>query len=134
MQKTILLLGLLIAPTAVMAQSEVCSSSYTIATVTVSSFAATNVDSTQMFERKFVQVQNVSTDTVRCAGANVTTSTGLLLAASGGSWSLNLGDTSYSIAKTTYTPYYVNTAAPMKLYCIGNGTNISSKVAVVQCK
>lgn len=119
---------------AAMAQSEVCTSSYTIATVTVASHTATNVDSVQMSERKFVQVQNVSTDTVRCAGADISTSTGLLLAASGGSWSLNLADSGYSVVKTTYTPYYVNTVAPMKLYCIGAGANITSKVVVVQCK
>lgn len=117
-----------------MAQSEICDSAYTVATVTVSSFAATAVDATQLSERKFVQVQNVSTDTVRCADSAVTTSTGLLLAASGGSWSLNLSDSGYSVVKSTYAPYYVNTVAPMKIYCIGNGTNISSKVVVVQCK
>ena len=68
------------------------------------------------------------------AGAGVSASTGLMLAASGGSWSINLADAGYEVSKTTYTPYYVNSSAPMRLYCIGTGTNITSKVALVQCK
>ena len=137
--KTILLLGLLLAPCAVMAQSEVCNSTFTVQTVTVSSFSATLVDSASivMPERTWIEVQNVSTDTVRC-GANsaLTTTTGRLLAASGGAWALGIGSGDYSVTLSTFSPYVSarTFTQRLKVYCIGNGTNISSKVVLTQCK
>ena len=60
--KTAILLLMLLAPGAVMAQSEVCDSSFTVNTVTISSFSSTLVDSAALTlpDRKWVEVQNVS--------------------------------------------------------------------------
>ena len=137
--KTILLLGLLLAPCAAMAQSEVCSSSFTVNTVTISSFSATLVDSASlaMPERKWVEVQNVSTDTVRCAHAAsfATTSTGRMLAASGGAWEMDAGSGNYVETRNTTSPYVtMSFVQSIKLYCITTATNITGKVVLSQCK
>lgn len=137
--KTIILLLMLLAPGAVMAQSEVCDSSFTVNTVTISSFSATLVDSASivMAERKWVEIQNVSTDTVRCAhdAAFATTTTGRLLAASGGAWERSMGSGNYTVTMSTYSPFGSRSwSQGMKTYCITTGTNITGKVALSQCK
>ena len=135
--KKLILLALIIFPSAVMAQVEVCNSSFTVNTVSVSSYSATLVDSSaiKMMERKWIEVQNISTDVVHCMqSSGVTTSTGRLIAASGGAWSLNLSDRGYSVSFSTYTPFATTTDYAMGIYCIGSGANIPSSVALSQCK
>ncbi len=94
--RTILFLLLCLAPGAVMAQSEVCNSSWTVSVVTAGN--------------------------------------GRLLTASGGSWSMNLKDVGSLVVISTAAPYYLNTNTTLSLYCIGSGTNITSKVVLTQCK
>ena len=135
--KTILFISLLFSPILASAQAEVCNSSWTVNTVTVSSSAATLVDSAGivMQGRKWLEVQDISTDTVHCMQSSaVTTSTGRLLAASGGAWELNLSERGSSVVLSTYTPFAVTTDYAMGIYCIGSGANITSKVALTQCK
>ena len=137
--KIALLLAVLLAPGAVMAQSEVCNSSWTVHTVTIASHTATLVDSASLVlpERKWVEVQNVSTDTVRCAhiAANATTSTGRMLTANGGAWDLNFGSGSYVETRNTTAPYVSLTFTQnLRLYCITTATNITGKVALSQCR
>ena len=121
-----------------MAQSEVCASSLTVITVSVSSFSATQIDSTtrRMPDRKWVEIQNISTDVVHCMQSSfVTTSTGRLLTASGGSWSLNIKDGFYTVTTSTFSPHIsARTLVPLSLYCIGSGSLIPSSVALSQCK
>lgn len=133
--KTILLLGLLLAPVAAMAQSEVCASSATMNVVSVASHTSTNVDSSaiKMGGRKYAEVINASTVTVTCGfSSGLTLGEGKLLSASGGSWSLNLADTGYTIV--TSTDARTETRYSMGFWCRGAGENIVSKVALVQCK
>lgn len=137
--KYAILLAVLLAPGAVMAQSEVCDSSFTVNTVTISSFSATLVDSAALTlpDRKWVEVQNVSTDTVRCAhaAAFATTTTGRMLAANGGEWSLNAVGGAYVDVPSTTSPYVSRSYVQnIKLYCITTATNITGKVALSQCK
>ena len=135
--RTILFLLLCLAPGAVMAQSEVCNSSWTVNVVTVASHTATQVDASaiKMTDRKMFEVQNISTDTVHCTHASgVTAGNGRLLTASGGSWSMNIKDVGSLVVISTATPYYLNTNTTFSLYCIGSGTNITSKVVLTQCK
>ena len=137
--KSFILLLILLAPGAVMAQSEVCDSSFTVNTVTISSYSATLVDSASivMAERKWVEIQNVSTDTVRCAHAApfATTTTGRLLAASGGAWEKNMGSGNYTVTMSTFSPFGSRSwTQGMKTYCITTGSNITGKVVLSQCK
>lgn len=135
--KTILLLGLLLAPCALRAESGVCASSATMNVVSVASFTATNVDSSAvvLLGRKYVEVINTSTVTVTCGfKTGVTNGAGKLLAASGGSWTLNLADQGSQVVITNSDPFRVETRAAMGLWCIGAGTNITSSVALVQCQ
>ena len=137
--KSFILLLMLLAPCAVQAQSEVCDSSFTVNTVTISSYSATLVDSASivMAERKWVEIQNVSTDTVRCAhdAAFATTTTGRILAASGGAWERSMGSGNYTVTMSTYSPFGSRSwSQGMKTYCITTGTNITGKVVLSQCK
>jgi len=135
--KTIILLALLLAPAAVMAQSEVCGSSFTVNTVAVASHTATEIDSDSvvMTDRKWVELQNVSTDTVRCMQSSaVKHQTGRLLTASGGTWALNLKDMGSTVVISTFAPAWVNTMASMGFYCINAGTNTVGAIALSQCK
>lgn len=136
MRKLALLL-LFLAPGYAMAQSEVCSSSVTVNTVVIASHTATLVESAAvvMPDRKFVEYQNVSTDTIRCSQlSTVTTSTGRLLAANGGTYSLSMKDVGTIVSRSTSTPHISYTNTSLKMYCIGSGTNITSSLAITQCK
>jgi len=138
--RTIILLLLTLAPGLLMAQSEVCDSSFTVTTVSVSSFSATLVDSSTLVmpERKWVEVQNISSNTVFCAGEAIhaTTTDGRLLAASGGAWALNADSGSYSITFSTYSPYISarTFTQNIRFYCITTATNVTGKVTLSQCK
>ena len=135
--KKILFLLLCLAPGAAMAQSEVCNSSWTVNVVTVASHTATQVDASaiKMTDRKMFEVQNISTDTVHCTHASgVTAGNGRLLTASGGTWSMNIKDVGSLVTISTTTPYYLNTTTTLTLYCIGSGTDVTSDVALTQCK
>jgi len=135
--KTILLAVFLLAPAAAMAQSEICGSSFTVNMVTISSYAATQVDATavRLPDRKWVELQNTSTDTIRCMQSSVVThQTGRLLTASGGAWALNLKDLGSTVVISTFAPAYVNTMAAMGFYCVNAGTNTVGSVALSQCK
>ena len=135
--KLIVLLLFVLAPAAVMAQSEVCSSSFTVNTVAVASHTATEIDSDSvvMADRKWVELQNTSTDTIRCMQSSaVTHQTGRLLTASGGAWALNLKDLGSTVVISTFAPAYVNTMAAMGFYCVNAGTNTVGSVALSQCK
>jgi len=120
----------------VMAQ-ELCTSSFTVNTVTVASHTATLVDSAsvKLKGRKWLEVQDISTDVVHCMQSSaVTTAAGRLLAASGGAWEIPLADGNYEITISTYSPHVTRTFVALGIYCIGSGTNITSKVALSQCK
>lgn len=133
----LLLLIMFAASGPVMAQ-ELCLSSFTVNTVTISSSVATLVDSAaiRLEGRKWMEVQDLSTDTVHCAqsAAMATTSTGRLLAASGGAWEVPVTDGFYTVTESTYPPHISRTFVALGLYCIGSGTNITSTVALSQCK
>ena len=138
--KYAILLIMLLAPGSVMAQSEVCNSSWTVHTVTISSSVATLVDSASLVmpERKWVEVQNISTDTVHCANvaAKATTTEGRILAANGGAWDLNFGSGNYIVTMSTYAPYASarTWTQNMRLYCITTATNVTGKVTLSQCR
>jgi hypothetical protein len=137
--KYAILLAVLLAPGAVMAQSEVCSSSLTVNTVTIASHTATLVDSAALTlpNRKWAEVQNVSTDTVRCASApeSATTTTGRLITANGGAWELPVAGGAYVDTLATTSPFVSRSyVQSIKLYCITTATNVTGKVVLSQCK
>jgi len=138
--RTIILLLLTLVPGLLLAQSEVCNSSFTVHTVTISSYSATLVDSSTLVmpERKWVEVQDISTNTVHCANeaAYATTTTGRLLAADGGTWAVNAGAGNYVVTMSTFSPYVsaMTFTQSIKFYCITTATNVTGKVVLSQCK
>ena len=137
--KYAILLAVLLASGSVMAQSEVCSSSLTVNTVTIASHTATLVDSAALTlpDRKWVEVQNVSTDTVRCASApeSATTAIGRLITANGGTWALNAVGGAYVVVPATTSPFVSRSyVQSIKFYCITTATNVTGKVVLSQCR
>lgn len=133
----LILAVLLLAPGLITARAEICNSSITVNTVTVASHTATLIEGTSvvMPGRKWVEYQNKSTDTIHCSQlSSVTSDTGRLITANGGTWELSMSDVGYDISVSTYAPYQSATTNSLKMYCRGGGTNITSKLTITQCK
>lgn len=131
--KIAIFLIILMAPGSVMAQ-ELCSSSFTVNTVTVASHTATLVDSAarRMPGRKWIEVQSASTDVIKCAqDSAVTHSVGRILTVSGGTWEPPISDGEYVVDMAT-SPHY--TFHALGVYCINAGTNTVGSVVLSQCK
>ena len=104
--------------------TEVVYSTYTVQNVSISSFSATQVDSTAraLAGRTFLTIQNMdATYKIYCKENNtVTTSTGFFVPANGGSVTLPIR--------------YGTPTARITLYCITANTTASSTVALIQGK
>lgn len=139
--KTIILLGLLLAPVlasaqVVTVQGGVCNSSWTVNTVALVGGATNQIDlNNAMQDRKWLEVQNISTDVIHCAQTGaVSTTAGRLLTASGGTWTPPINAAYYSVVNSTFSPYATQSYVPMGIFCKSSSTGLTEYVVISQCK
>ena len=131
------LLIILMAPALLPAQ-ELCTSAWTVQSVSVASHTATQIDSAARVlpGRKWVEVQrDSSTDTIRCSyDTSVSHTVGRMITTT--EWAPPLGDgDDYVVVMSTFSPHiYSRTQQRVSLYCINAGTNTLGKVTLSQCK